>query len=99
MRILVAVVAAALAPMAAPTGAPVSGYWWAGETGVVSAPAPPQVPAGGLYVASAPSGATAVSAVGISLPADHANPQLVLKVHQLQQADGVLIDAYPTTST
>ena len=44
-----------------------SAYWWIAEQGPLPPPAPPQVPAGGLYVASTPGGATAVSAVHLQL--------------------------------
>lgn len=101
MRLVPLLIAALMSPGAAPSAAaspPTSGYWWAGETGVASAPAPPNVPDKGLYVASSVTGATAVSAIGFTLPVDRTNPTLVLKVHQLQKGDSFIVDAYPTSS-
>jgi hypothetical protein len=95
---LVAVMSSGTAPAAGVTAVS-SGYWWEAESGVAAAPAPPNVPDGGLYVASSPSGPTAVSAVTFTLAADEGNPQLVLKVHSLDKGDTFAVDAYPTTST
>jgi hypothetical protein len=99
---VVAVVSLAMACIGAPAQAATaasSGYWWVGESGTVPVPAPPQVPAKGLYIASNAAGPTAVSAVRFALEPDRANPQLVLTVHQLQVGDTFAVDAYPATAT
>jgi hypothetical protein len=94
----VGVLAAALTSVAPADAATpvVAGYWWVGEAGTVSVPPPTQVPAKGLYVASNASGPTAVSAIRFTLAIDQTNPQLTLRVHQLQQGDTFAVDAYPT---
>src|SRR5205814_2111985 len=38
-------------------------WWWRGNTGPAPVPPPPTVPQGGLLVAGAPDGATAIAAV------------------------------------
>jgi hypothetical protein len=73
---------------------PQTAYWWQGQA--AQAPAPPTVPAGGLYVASTAAGPTAESAVRFTLSSGAEARTLSLKVHQLQQVDGVAITAYPT---
>jgi len=88
---------AAAHPMAAGAAAGIpAGYWWVAQpaTGVV--PAPPQVPAGGLYVASTANGPSAVSAVRLATPSGARLASLVLHVHQVQQLDSFAVDAYAT---
>lgn len=105
-RVLAAVVAAGLTglllgPPADASSALQSAYWWVGQpdqqTNGATVPAPPQVPAGGLYVASTSAGPSAVSAIRFTLSPRERNPVMVLRVHQLQQVDGLSINAYPTT--
>ena len=59
-----------------------SAYWWQGAPA-----APPQVPAGGLYVASAATGPQAVSAVRVPLAEGEAPSLLTLKVAQVDAND------------
>ena len=78
-------VALALTPLlAAPVGAAppsAAGWWWRAQTGLVAAvPPPPNVPAGGLMVAGAPDGATAVSALRFELAEGEGSPVLTLRV-------------------
>ena len=70
-----------------------SGVWWRNETGAAALPAPSQVPAGGLWVSSDPSGPSAISAVRFSLSDTEAYPTLTLRVANLTAAP-----ATPATS-
>lgn len=78
-----------------------SDYWWAAEQGPSTLPAPPGVPAGGLWVSSDPTGPQAVSAVRFVLPAGRTGPVLSLSVRSAQPATGIAGDvvACPTTSS
>ena len=55
-------------------------WWWRGNAGPAAVPAPPTVPPGGLLVAGAPDGATAIAAVRYTLAKGESNPVLNLKV-------------------
>lgn len=59
-----------------------SGWWWRVNDGSlpVAPPAPPQVPEGGLMVAGAPDGATAIAALHFELADDETSPVLTLAV-------------------
>lgn len=74
------------------------GYWWAAQQDSTSLPAPPQVPAGGLYVSSNATGLVAVSAVSFRLPAGTIGATLVMHVASIHDVDGVSIAAYHVTS-
>ncbi|MDQ1696271.1 MAG: hypothetical protein QOJ03_1624 [Frankiaceae bacterium] len=86
-----------LGPSADAAGGVQAAYWWVGQPDTAGVPAPPQVPAGGLYVSSTSAGPSAVSAIRFTLSTREQAPVLVLRVHQLQQFDGLSIDAYPAT--
>ena len=55
-------------------------WWWRGNTGPAPVPPPPTVPQGGLLVAGAPDGATAIAAVRYTLASGESNPVLTLNV-------------------
>jgi hypothetical protein len=74
-----------------------AGYWWIAQPDGGGVPPPSSVPAGGLSVASAATGATAVSAVHFVLPVGVAPVRLTLKVAAVQQVDAVAVDAFPAT--
>lgn len=59
-----------------------TGWWWRVNDGSVpvAPPAPPQVPEGGLMVAGAPDGATAIAALHFELSDDETSPVLTLAV-------------------
>ena len=59
-----------------------AGWWWRVNDGALPAtvPAPPNVPEGGLYVAGAPDGATAIAALHFDLAEGETAPVLTLKV-------------------
>lgn len=84
----------AVASASAPTGLE-SGYWWMAQPSPGAFPPPPQVPSGGLYVSSDAAGSEAISAVRFRLPADSADPKLVLHIASLHDVDSFSIDAYP----
>lgn len=97
MRRILVLVALVLIGVPARADTPVdSAYWWIGQqTG--AEPAPPQVPAGGLYVAGSPAGATAVSAVRLVL-----NPGLTataLTLVSAQTISSLAVDASVTTAS
>ncbi|MCU1621508.1 MAG: hypothetical protein JWL79_353 [Frankiales bacterium] len=100
MRLGVVVLAGALVvALAGPAAAAApqrTAYWWQGQTGLGTAPAPASVPPGGLYVASTAVGPTAESALHFTLPAGTQARTLSLKLHQVQQVDALSITAYPT---
>jgi len=79
-----------LVPGAVPARAAVStvetGVWWRNQVEGASLPAPPSVPAGGLWVSSNTTGATAVSAIRFQLPVTDADPTLKLKVAMVTNA-------------
>ena len=77
-----------------------SNYWWAAEQGPSTLPAPPSVPAGGLWVSSNPAGPQAVSAVRFVLPQGTADPVLSLVISTVAPSTGIGGDvmACPTTS-
>jgi hypothetical protein len=68
------------APAAHAVGTLESAVWWRNETGAAALPAPPQVPAGGLWVSNDPSGASAISALRFTLPDSEGLPTLSLHV-------------------
>jgi hypothetical protein len=83
----VAVLAAAALLALVPVGAGAStltqtGWWWRVNDGALPAPlpAPPTVPAGGLMVAGAADGATAIAALHFDLGDDETAPVLTLSV-------------------
>jgi hypothetical protein len=87
------------AAVAAELPKPAAGYWWIAQPDAGGVPAPSSVPPGGLYIASAATGATAVSAVRFVLPLGVAASRLTLKVASAKQVDAVAVDAYPATKT
>ena len=70
-----------------------TGVWWRNETGAAALPAPSQVPAGGLWVSSDPSGPSAISAVRFDMSDSEGYPTLTLHVANLTMAP-----ATPATS-
>ncbi|MGQ0831288.1 MAG: hypothetical protein ACT4OV_06380 [Microthrixaceae bacterium] len=73
----------ALAPVGADAGTLArAGWWWRANDGSTPAtlPAPPTVPEGGLMVAGAPDGATAIAALHFDLGDDESSPVLTLQV-------------------
>jgi hypothetical protein len=60
-----------------------TGVWWRDETGATTVPPPPQVPAGGLWVSSDPSGPSAISALHFTLADSEGFPALTLRVANL----------------
>jgi hypothetical protein len=57
-----------------------TGWWWKANQGLPAAPpAPPTVPEGGLMVAGAPDGATAIAALHFDLGQEETSPVLTLK--------------------
>jgi hypothetical protein len=100
--VLVLVCLAASLPAVAPAALAAQpdhegGYWWIAQPDSGGVPPPSSVPAGGLSVGSAATGATAVSAVRFVLPAGVAPVRLTLKVAAVQQVDAVAVDAFPAT--
>lgn len=87
----------ALAGAATTTFAPQAGFWWVAEpiTGLIPVPG---VPAGGLYVASAPTGAQAEAAVRIPLPAGSKSVRLTLHVSALSKLNPPAVVGYPATA-
>ena len=82
--LLVGAAVLALAPSAAQaTTLTQTGWWWRVNDPVLpgaTVPAPPTVPEGGLMVAGAPDGATAIAALHFELDADEGSPVLTLAV-------------------
>jgi len=74
------------------------GWWWLGQAQAGLAPAPPNVPDGGLWVSSDPSGPHAYSAVRFSLGPDETSPVLTLKVNSEQPDASAQLVACPTKS-
>jgi hypothetical protein len=70
-----------------------SSYWWSAESSSSSVPAPPIVPAGGLWVSSAASGDQAISALSFTLPSNQSAPIVTLSVNQAAPASQVAIVA------
>lgn len=70
-------------------------WWWRGNTGPAPLPRPPTVPEGGLLVAGAPDGATAVAAVRYTLADGETSPILTLRVAENgdQGGQGAVIGA------
>ncbi|MDX6200153.1 MAG: hypothetical protein QOJ79_3304 [Actinomycetota bacterium] len=75
--------------------APATAYWWTGAT--AGAPGP-DVPAGGLWVSSAPSGPNAVSAIRVHASHASTSSQLTLRVHRIQVVDAMTLVLLPTTT-
>jgi hypothetical protein len=81
-----ALVAAAAAVVLVPSGADAatlaqSGWWWrVNDSLPAPPPAPPNVPEGGLMVAGAPDGATAIAALHFDLAEGEGSPLLTLQV-------------------
>jgi hypothetical protein len=94
--VLAGAMVVALAGPAAAAAPQRTAYWWQGQTGLGTAPAPVSVPPGGLYVASTAVGPTAESALHFTLAAGTQARTLSLKIHQVQQVDALSITAYPT---
>jgi hypothetical protein len=79
--LLAGAVLLALVPVAAEaTTLTQAGWWWRANDGALPAtvPAPPNVPEGGLMVAGAPDGATAIAALHFELADDETAPVLTL---------------------
>ena len=66
------------------------GWWWKVNDGTVpvTAPAPPTVPSGGLYVAGAPDDALAIAALHFELGDGEADPVLTLAVAENGDQNG-----------
>ena len=77
---------AAFAPSASAVAGVQSGYW-------SSLPATPEVPAGGLEIASNASGPQAVAAVKFTLASGESSPVLTLKVAQAQPQTQLAMEA------
>lgn len=79
-----------------------AGWWWRVNDAVLPAtvPAYPTVPEGGLMVAGAPDGATAIAALHFELDADEGSPVLTLAVADNgdQGGDGAVMAACLTGS-
>lgn len=79
-----------------------AGWWWRVNDGALPAtvPTPPMVPKGGLYVAGAPDGATAIAALHFDLAEGETAPVLTLKVAENgdQGGDTALLAACLTGS-
>jgi hypothetical protein len=99
------IVAAAVALLPSGAGAATlaeAGWWWRVNDGALPAalPAPPNVPEGGLMVAGAPDGATAIAALHFDLAEGESAPVLTLRVAENgdQGGDGALLGACVTGS-
>src|SRR2546423_877449 len=85
-RVLCAVAVVAVATLGLSSGTASAGelkdvsWWWRGNSGPAPVPPPPNVPPGGILVAGAPDGATAITAVRYVLADGESNPRLTLKV-------------------
>ncbi|HEX3900901.1 MAG TPA: hypothetical protein VHW74_17245 [Mycobacteriales bacterium] len=81
---------------AAPAAIPQSGFWWLPEpiAGLIPVPG---VPPGGLYIASAPTGAQAESAIRIPLAAGADRVTLTLQVSALTKLNNPSVVGYPST--
>ena len=78
-----------------------SGWWWRVNDGSLPvAPPAPQVPEGGLMVAGAPDGATAIAALHFELADDETSPVLTLTVAENgdQGGEGAILAACLTGS-
>lgn len=75
---------------------PQSAFWWIAEpiAGLIPVPG---VPAGGLYIAAAPTGAQAESAVRIPLTAGAESVRLTLRVSALTRINAPYVVGYPAT--
>lgn len=75
---------------------PQSGFWWLPEpiAGLIPVPG---VPPGGLYIASAPTGAQAESAIRIPLAAGADRVTLTLQVSALTKINAPSVVGYPST--
>lgn len=80
--VLAAVVVLALPTTAGASSLAKTGWWWRVNDGSapVTVPPPPNVPTGGLMVAGAPDGATAIAALRFDLGEDETSPVLTLTV-------------------
>lgn len=101
--LLVGAALLALAPSSAQaTTLTQTGWWWRVSDPLVPAtvPAPPTVPEGGLLVAGAPDGATAISALHFDVDPDQGSPVLTLTVAENgdQGGDGAVMAACLTGS-
>jgi hypothetical protein len=65
-----------------------TGVWWRNQTGAATLPAPPQVPAGGMWVSSDPTGPSAVSALRFTLADPEGFPTFSLRVAKLTAQPG-----------
>jgi len=82
-----------------------SAYWWQAQPDGAPLPAPPNVPANGLWVSGTDAAPSAIAAVRFQLADTEAAPALTLKVHsqvpaaQLSSASGVapIVLACPST--
>lgn len=74
-----------------------TGVWWRDQTGAAALPSPPQVPAGGLWVSSDPTGPSAISAIRFTIADSEGFPKLSLRVAKLTAQPGtpVTSDAVP----
>lgn len=78
-----AVIFASGSPMAGAgpvTGSLQSNFWWEAESSATPLPAPPEVPSGGLWVSSNPTGPQAISALRFQLADGYTNPVVTLRV-------------------
>jgi hypothetical protein len=80
---LVASLSLFTAPSAHALGKVDTGVWWRNQTDATTLPAPPQVPAGGLWVSSDPTGPSAISAFRFALSDTEGFPTLALRVAKI----------------
>jgi hypothetical protein len=80
---LVASLSLFTAPSAHAVGKVDTGVWWRNQTDATTLPAPPQVPAGGLWVSSDPTGPSAISAFRFALSDTEGFPTLALRVAKI----------------
>jgi hypothetical protein len=83
-----------------------SGYWWQGQPAGAPLPAPPNVPANGLWVSGSEANPVAIAAIRFQLSAGEATPVLTAKVNSAvppaqasaaANAGQVVVLACPTT--
>ena len=74
-----------------------SGSWWRSQPDGAPLPPPPQVPDGGLWVASDAGGPSAMSALRLELGGGESAPTLRLRVHSNQSTGPPPVVACPAT--
>mgnify|MGYP001551728876 CR=1 FL=1 len=88
---------ATVSASAAPAGTPQAGYWWLPEpvAGLIPVPG---VPSDGLYVACAPTGAQAESAIRFPVAVTDEDVELTLHVSAFTRFSKPEVVAYPATT-